>query len=110
TSNNMDATATADGSAATGGDDGDGDGGTAVGVAVAINVATMTNRAVVGNNVTATGDGFSATAAMKNVGGDTTNRFGAKATSGASGGDTGVAGSFALNVSRATSEGLIPSS
>src|SRR5262249_14969157 len=47
------------------------------------------------------------TTAMKDVGGDTTSRFAAKATSGASGGDTGVAGSFALNVSTATSEGAI---
>src|SRR5262249_28973581 len=49
-SNNMDAAAIADGSAATG------ESGTAVGIAVAINVPTMTNRAVVNAGATATGD------------------------------------------------------
>ena len=75
-SDNMDGSAVADGSAATG------SGGTAVGVAVAINVADMTNRAVIGNNVNVTGDGVSAVASMKDAGGDQVNEFAAKATSG----------------------------
>src|SRR5207249_4428011 len=52
-------------------------------------------------------DGVNVTTAMKDVAGDSTHRFAAKATSGASGGDTGVAGSFALNVSSTTSEGVV---
>ncbi|TAK65480.1 MAG: hypothetical protein EPO22_04755, partial [Dehalococcoidia bacterium] len=101
-SNNMDATATADGSAATG------DSGTAVGIAVAINVADMTNEALIGD-ATVTAEGVSATASMKNLSGDQKHLFEAKATSGASGGDTGVAGSFALNVSDTTTEAAVKS-
>src|SRR6185503_14392447 len=86
--NNMDASATADGSAATGA------GATSVGVAVAINVADMDNKATLDGDITA--EGASAKALMKDVDGDKTHKFAAKATSGASGGDTGVAGSFAL--------------
>jgi hypothetical protein len=41
---------------------------------------------------------------MKDVGGNKSHDFAAKATSGASGGDTGVAGSFALNYSKANTE------
>jgi hypothetical protein len=43
-------------------------------------------------------NGVSAQALMKDVGGDKSHKFAAKATSGGSGGDTGVAGSFALNI------------
>jgi hypothetical protein len=98
-SNNMDASALADGSATEGSID------TAVGVAVAINVAHMTNQATVAGGANVTADGVHLSATMKDVGGDATHRFGAKATSGASGGDVGVAGSFALNVSTTSTRG-----
>jgi len=75
--------------------------GTAVGIGIALNIAEMQNKAQLGANTTVTADGFSAQALMKDVGGDQTHTFAAKATSGASGGDTGVAGSFALNYSPA---------
>ena len=100
--NNMDASAIADGSAA------GGEGATSVGVAVALNIAFMENTATVGTGVTINADGFKAEALMKDVGGDKTSTFAAKATSGASGGDTGIAGSFALNYSEATSKAVLP--
>ena len=71
---------------------------TAVGVAVAINVADMENDAIAPTGSTITSEGASIQAVMKDVGGDKTHKFAAKATSGGSGGDTGVAGSFALIV------------
>ena len=79
-------------------------GRTAVGVAIAINVATMRNTANINEGADVTADGVTAKALMKDVSGDTTSTFEAKATSGASGGDTGVAGSFALNIQNTTSE------
>jgi hypothetical protein len=100
-SNNMDASALADGSATEGSID------TAIGVAVAINVAHMTNLATVADGANVTAEGVQLSAAMKDVGGDTTHRFTAKATSGASGGDVGVAGSFALNVSNTVAEAAL---
>ena len=100
-SNNMNATATADGSAASGA------GGTSVGIAVAINVAAMTDSAVIGSNAIIKADGVTRSAGMRDVGGDLKHDFAAKATSGASGGDTGVAGSFALNVSDTTAEAAV---
>ncbi|MDP2326338.1 MAG: hypothetical protein Q8N51_20250, partial [Gammaproteobacteria bacterium] len=78
--------------------------GTAVGVGIAINIADMQNQAVVGAGTSVTAEGVSAQALMKDVGGDKTHTFAAKATSGASGGDTGVAGSFALNYSKANTD------
>ncbi|MCP4562725.1 MAG: hypothetical protein GY837_19585, partial [Bosea sp.] len=89
-SNNMDAKAEADGSASVGD-------GAGVGVAVAINVADMDNLAVLGSGATVNG-GFTASATMKDVGGDTSHDFAALATSGASASDVGVAGSFGLNI------------
>ncbi|RUX65753.1 hypothetical protein, partial [Mesorhizobium sp. M7A.F.Ca.CA.004.08.2.1] len=100
-SNNMDATAKADGTAKTS------DSGTAVGVAVAINIATMRNEASIGAGSIITADGVKAEAKMKNVGGDVTHRFGAESTSGASGGDIGVAGSFALSFADTDTLGVI---
>jgi hypothetical protein len=94
--NHMDASAIADGSAAKGeGKDGKAS-DTAVGVAVAINVADMENQALVASGASITSDGASIEALMK--GGAQKHEFAAKATSGGSGGDTGVAGSFALNI------------
>jgi hypothetical protein len=102
--NNMDATAIGDGSAALGKDTTD---GTTVGIGIAINIADMQNRAVVGAGAEITGQSFKAEALMKKVDGDETHKFGATAISGASGGDTGVAGSFALNYSQANTEAVI---
>ncbi|MBK5565795.1 LEPR-XLL domain-containing protein [Ensifer sp. SSB1] len=102
--NNMDASAIADGSATLESETS----GTAVGAAVAINVADMSNRAIIGNGAIVNADGsVTLSATMKNAGGDQKNIFEAHSTSGASGGDTGVAGSFALNVSDATAEAAI---
>src|SRR6185436_19576382 len=93
--NHMDASAVADGSAAKGeGKDGKAS-DTALGVAVAINVADMENQALVASGASITSDGASIEALMK---GGEKHEFAAKATSGGSGGDTGVAGSFALNI------------
>jgi hypothetical protein len=92
TSNNMDSAATADGSAKTS------EGGDAVGVAVAINVADMVNEAKVVAGTDVTANGLTLSSVMKNVGGDTTHTHVAKAASGASGGEIGIAGSFALSV------------
>src|SRR5690606_36170457 len=111
--NNMDASAIADGSAAIGADTKDKDGNktvTTVGVAVALNIAEMTNKASLGDNVTVNSEGFVAEAVMKKVGDDETHTFLAKATSGASGGDTGVAGSFALNYSTTETLAVLPGS
>ncbi len=80
------ATSTADGSAATT------DGGTSIGAAVALTVANLTLDARVAGTVTA---GSLTTSALVPT---MTNHFGATATSGAGGGDTGVAGSVAIAV------------
>ncbi|HWA13440.1 MAG TPA: LEPR-XLL domain-containing protein, partial [Burkholderiales bacterium] len=100
--NNMDAAAVADASAA------GGKGATSVGIGVALNIADMENTATVGSGTTITADGYKAEAVMKDVDGDKTHKFEASATSGASGGDTGVAGSFALNYSEAETRALLP--
>ena len=96
--NNMDASALGDGSASTNKD------GTAVGIGIAINVGFMDTSALVESGATIDAEGFKAEALMKDVSGDTTHKFGASATSGASGGDTGVAGSFALNYDETDTE------
>jgi hypothetical protein len=91
-SNNMDAQTTATGEAKqTGG------GSDAVGVAVAVNVGFLTNQAIIGAGTTITADGVQAQATMRALGGNSIHGFGASATSGASAGDVGVAGSFALS-------------
>ncbi|MDN3720478.1 hypothetical protein QW131_17605 [Roseibium salinum] len=87
----MDAKAIADSSAKS-------DDATAVGIAVAINVADMTNQAIIGTGTTIDADGLVLSATMKNVGGNLKHDFEAKSVSGASAGDIGVAGSFALSV------------
>ena len=94
----MDASALGDGSASTNKD------GTAVGIGIAINVGFMDTSALVESGATIDAEGFKAEALMKDVSGDTTHKFGASATSGASGGDTGVAGSFALNYDETDTE------
>src|SRR4029079_15874967 len=100
--NNMDASAIADGSAAKGTDKDGKVSDTAVGVAVAIKLAEMSNDAVVPNTAHVTAEGVSVQAVMKDVGGNKSHNFAAKATSGGSGGDTRVGGSLAPNTVTAT--------
>ena len=96
------AAAVGDGSAATNDKD-----GTAVGIGIAINVAFMDNNAILGAGTTVTADGFRAEALMRDVSGDTTHKFGATAISGASGGETGVAGSFALSYAKTETNAVV---
>jgi hypothetical protein len=105
---NMDARAEADGSAKTTVSDTSGGSGTGtnIGAAIAINVADLTNEAVIGAGATVTGTGILVRADMADVSDDKTHRFGASSTSGASGGDLGVAGSFALNVADTTTRAV----
>ncbi|OWK21156.1 hypothetical protein AJ88_20870 [Mesorhizobium amorphae CCBAU 01583] len=67
----------------------------------------MRNEASIGAGSIITADGVKAEAKMRNVGGDVTHRFGAESTSGASGGDIGVAGSFALSFADTDTLGVI---
>ncbi|HVC84584.1 MAG TPA: LEPR-XLL domain-containing protein, partial [Solirubrobacteraceae bacterium] len=85
-SNHTDASAMADGSATSSG------GGTGIGAAVAVNVVTVTNQATIGKD-TINAQGVTLQALDPAV-----DTFAAHATSGASGADTGVAGSLALNI------------
>lgn len=90
-SNNTDARAAADGSAA---------GSTAtvgIGAAVAVNTATARSEAYIGDADIAT-NGVAVRSLMTNVGGDTTNTFAAEAKAGAGGGKVGIAGALALNL------------
>ncbi|MFN5854601.1 MAG: hypothetical protein ACK456_01665, partial [Pseudanabaenaceae cyanobacterium] len=92
-SNETDASAIADGSA-TGGAPSFG-----VGVAVALNIVDITNTGTVGNNATINAKGVTLSALTnKSLGNDGYSNFTVKATSGASSGDVGVAGSLALNL------------
>src|SRR6185436_18002941 len=68
-----------------------------VGIAVAVNVADVLAEARIGN-AKVTADGVNLQAVMASAGGDSVHKFGADAKSGASGADTGVAGSLAINV------------
>lgn len=90
-SNNTDAKAAADGSAA---------GSTAtvgIGAAVAVNKVNALTEAYIGA-ATITANGVAVRAGMTDVGGDTSNAFAAEAKSGAGGGKVGIAGSLALNL------------
>ena len=91
--NNTDAAASADGSAKTDKT------GTGVGIAVAVNVGVAETEAQIGKGADVTAAGVSLQATSK-------DKFSASAVSGASQGDTGVAGSLAVNVgiSHATAE------
>ncbi|MCZ4315718.1 leukotoxin LktA family filamentous adhesin [Comamonadaceae bacterium G21597-S1] len=80
-------TVTADGSSA---------GGTVgIGAAVGINIGVLTNTARVADNSTIQGVGVTVGASMRDSGG---NRFVTSATSGAAGGNVGVAGALGVNV------------
>jgi len=98
---NSDSAATADGSAA------NGSSGT-VGAAVAINSSTVTNRASLGAS-TITANGLTVSATMADRSGESPDRheFSATSESGASGGNVGVAGSFALNLGTAVTEAIL---
>ena len=77
-----------------------------VGVAVAINVGEVENRALVSGEVTA--KSLAVTAGMAGTEDEPGKHvFSAKSTSGASGGDVGVAGSVAINVGAARTEALL---
>src|SRR5690606_13125326 len=73
-------------------------GGTGIGVGVALTVADVTNEARIGvADITA--DGVTVEALVPEVGGDgATHSFAAEASSGASGGNTSVAGALAINI------------
>ncbi|TMH43509.1 MAG: hypothetical protein E6H54_11135, partial [Betaproteobacteria bacterium] len=70
---------------------------TGIGIAVAVNVADVTADASIGK-ATISADGVIVQALMLTSGDDSSHHFSAKATSGASGADTGVAGSLAINI------------
>ena len=74
-----------------------GAGGTTVGAAIAINRAEETNRAFIGNATLKVG-ALVVEAARADSGDNTTSTFSAESTSGAGGGDHGVAGSLAFNI------------
>jgi hypothetical protein len=96
---NMDAEASADGSASKG------DPAT-IGAAVAIDTATGSLRASIANS-TITADGVTVAARVLTVQEDREHSFSASATSGASGGDVGVAGAVAINHAGLTTEALL---
>ncbi|MBK8460095.1 MAG: hypothetical protein IPL43_07835 [Micropruina sp.] len=89
------ATSSADGSSATAA------GGTAIGAAVAITYANLLLDATINAPVSAVGVSTSATVPTA------TNQFGASATSGAGGGDLGVAGSIAITVIEILADAMI---
>ncbi|MFN9802590.1 MAG: beta strand repeat-containing protein, partial [Bacteroidota bacterium] len=93
-SNETDASAIADGSASSGAS-----GKASVGIAVSLNIVDITNTATVGENATVKVKGLTLSALTnKALGDDGYSNFTSKATSGASDGDVGIAGSFALNL------------
>jgi hypothetical protein len=95
---NGDSAANADGSASNGTS-------ATVGAAVALNVSSLTNRATLGaSNVTSDGASISATLFDKQDEETDRHSFLVSSTSGASGGNLGVAGSFALNLGKALTD------
>ena len=105
-SNNMDASAKADGKAKTSGT------GSAIGVGVAINIATMTNEASVGVGSVVESDGLVVEALMKSIddgpgGTEAVHAFVAAASSGASGGKIGVAGSVGINIANTSTLAVV---
>src|SRR5690606_38880470 len=100
TLNNMNSGATGKGESATAA------GGTSVGVGVAINVAKMTNTALIAGGAVVTADRLGNSGKMRNVGANTEHNHFAKASSSAAGGDTGVAGSCAINYVESNTKAL----
>ncbi len=74
-----------------------GEGGATVGAAIAINRVEDTNRAFVGNATLKVG-GLVIEAIRVTTAGDKTSKYSAESTSGAGGGNHGVAGSLAFNI------------
>jgi hypothetical protein len=91
--------ASADGSASKGGP-------ASIGVAVAINTATGTLRASVANSAI-TSDGLTVAARVLTTEDDDQHAFSASATSGASGGNVGVAGAVAVNLAGLSTQALL---
>ncbi|HEY8830096.1 MAG TPA: hypothetical protein VIM83_05805, partial [Candidatus Limnocylindria bacterium] len=91
---NTDSTATADGSATTTGPDT----GSSIGAAVAVNLAFDTTEASIGSGSTINAGALTVESKTQTVGTDSTNTFGAQATSGAGGGKNSIAGSLAFNL------------
>jgi hypothetical protein len=106
---NTDAKAKSDGSAkiTTGEDD---EASFAIGVAVSVNSVDVINDASIGTG-SATGSTITVEAVMKDVSGDTTHKYEAESTSGASSGKVGIAGafsgSFVTSATSATVKGSI---
>lgn len=94
---NTDASAIADGSAA--------NGDVTIGAAVAINSANVENLATVGTGAQLTADGLSVQALSN----DSIHLLQASATSGAGGGDVGLAGALALNLTHVTTVAKVES-
>src|SRR5205814_728003 len=81
-----------------------------IGAAIALNVVDAENTATIDGGAHVTANGVTVEALVTDVDGDTTNTFDAEATSGASGGKIGVAGSVAINaITSNTSEAVIQS-
>src|SRR6185369_17095119 len=83
-----------------------GAGGTGIGVAISVNVADVDNKAQIGD-ATITAESVTVQALVPDVDGDDTHSFGAAAVSGASGADTGVAGSLAINIGLSNAQATI---
>src|SRR6185503_12004385 len=96
---NTDGSATADGSTT--------QGTTGIGAAVALNLTDVTNTAAVGSTAVVTGDGVVVEAVMTDRDGTDVHSTSAKATSGASAGDIGVAGSVAINIATVRTSALL---
>ncbi|MGN6127474.1 MAG: beta strand repeat-containing protein, partial [Humibacter sp.] len=79
-----------------------------VGAAVALNLVTLVNRAFLGAHTTVTANGFSESATMTNVAGDTTHTFTVEADAGAGSQNIGVAGAVALNLVTDHTEAYVP--
>ncbi|MCW5624529.1 MAG: LEPR-XLL domain-containing protein, partial [Burkholderiales bacterium] len=95
-------TTVADASATVKEQDENGEAETGVGIAVAVNVGDSAARAVVGGGVRLEAPAIRVESHLV-----TPSRFGAQATSGAGASDTGVAGSFAVNVGAMRSEATV---
>ncbi|MFN8738567.1 MAG: beta strand repeat-containing protein, partial [Pirellula sp.] len=99
---NHDATTTADASTTQSGDWG-------VGVGVAILAADLVNEATIGTGVTLSTDGLTLDAGMRDVASNMQHNFSTNATSGAGGGDNGIAGSVAIAVIDMDTRALVQS-
>ncbi len=101
---NTDSTAKAEGKAvaSTGGSSAN-----TIGAAVAVNLAFNTTKASIGNGATVYAGSLTLESRTQTVGTDSTNTYGAEATSGAGGGKNSVAGSLAFNLVLASSTAAI---